>query len=89
MTNIAKLHESIPKTRRGKRAASISDAQMVVAWLNSVKGGASRRVSELLAHLNRLDGLLVGEIKENSHNEWAGHQAAANAILVGTFSRHK
>jgi hypothetical protein len=81
MTTIATFRESIPATRRGKRAASLTDAQMAAAWLNAVKGAAYRRVLALHAHLDRLDGLLSGELQAHSPNEWFGHQSATNTLL--------
>jgi hypothetical protein len=81
MTIIAKLHESVPATRRGKRAASLSDAQISVGWLNAAKGTSYHRILALYAHLDRLDGLLSENLKAHAPNEWYGHQSAANTLL--------
>ncbi len=82
MTRIAKFHESIPKTRRGKRTAALSDAHVAVAWLNEAKDTAAyRRIHAIYAHLDRLDGLLVGRLQAHSSNEWFVHQSAANELL--------
>ena len=82
MTSIAKIHESIPVTRRGKRAVALTDAQMTAAWLNAATGAAYRRVQALRAHLDHLDELLSGETKTRSPNEWFGHQTVVNEMLA-------
>ena len=82
MTSIAKVVESVPKTRRGRRAASLNDAEMAAAWLNEAKGKPRVRVQTLHAYLERLDGLLTGQLKAHASNEWFVLQSAANTLLA-------
>jgi hypothetical protein len=82
MTTIANFQESVPATRRGKRAASLTDAQMAAAWLNTAKGKPYRRVLALYAYLDRLDGLLSGNLQAHARNEWFAVQSMANTFLT-------
>src|ERR1019366_830497 len=82
MTTIAKFYESLPRTLRGRRAASLSDSQLAAAWLNEANGTAAyRRILSLYAHLTRLDDLLSGRVEPSAKKEWFGHQQAANDLL--------
>lgn len=56
---------------------------MAATWLNAAQGTAAyRRVLALYAWLERLDGLLSGEVQPHANNEWFAIQSTVNTLLA-------